>query len=33
MMHRFKNVRIRGSGRASRSVGEHFPLRGVYGSY
>ena len=33
MMHRFKNVRIRGSGRASRYVGEHFPLRGVYGSY
>jgi hypothetical protein len=33
MMHGFKHVRIRGSGRVSRYAGERFPLRAIYGSY
>lgn len=33
MMHGFKHVRIRGSGRVSRYAGEHFPLLAIYGSY
>jgi ubiquinone/menaquinone biosynthesis C-methylase UbiE len=33
MMHGFKRVRIRGSGRISRYAGERFPLQAIYGSY
>jgi ubiquinone/menaquinone biosynthesis C-methylase UbiE len=33
MMHGFKHVRIRGSGRVSRYAGERFPLLAIYGSY
>jgi SAM-dependent methyltransferase len=29
----FSGVRIRGSGKVSAILGEHFPIRGVYGSY
>lgn len=29
----FSHVRIRGSGRVSTYLGEHFPIRAVYGSY
>lgn len=29
----FSHVRIRGSGRVSTYLGEHFPIRSVYGSY
>lgn len=32
-MHGFSRVRVRGSGRMSRYVGERFPLRSAYGSY
>ncbi|WP_026607660.1 class I SAM-dependent methyltransferase [Methylocapsa acidiphila] len=32
-MHGFSNVRIFGSGRASRYVGRYFPLFSIYGSY
>lgn len=32
-MHGFKNVRIRGSGRATRYAGTHLPLLAIYGSY
>jgi ubiquinone/menaquinone biosynthesis C-methylase UbiE len=32
-MHGFSRIRIRGSGRVSRIVGEHFPWLSVYGSY
>jgi hypothetical protein len=31
--HGFKAVRMRGSGRVSRFLGEHVPVRSVYGSY
>jgi ubiquinone/menaquinone biosynthesis C-methylase UbiE len=33
MMHGFKHVKIAGSGRVSRYVGEHLPILPVYGSY
>ena len=33
MMHGFKHVRIRGSGKVSRYVGERFPMLSIYGSY
>lgn len=33
MMHGFKHIRIAGSGRVSRYVGEYCPIRAVYGSY
>jgi SAM-dependent methyltransferase len=33
MMHGFKHVRIRGSGRVSSIASQHFPLRLIYGSY
>jgi ubiquinone/menaquinone biosynthesis C-methylase UbiE len=32
-MHGFKHVRIRGSGRVSRYIGERIPVLTVYGSY
>lgn len=32
-MHGFSNVRFYGSGKATRIVGEHFPILSVYGSY
>ena len=33
MMHGFKNVKVRGSGRVTRYASEHVPLRAIYGSY
>jgi ubiquinone/menaquinone biosynthesis C-methylase UbiE len=33
MMHGFKHVKIRGSGRVSRYLGERFPVLSVFGSY
>lgn len=32
-MHGFSRVKIRGSGKVSRYLGVHFPVRAVYGSY
>jgi ubiquinone/menaquinone biosynthesis C-methylase UbiE len=32
-MHGFKNVKVRGSGKASRYIGEHIPFLPLYGSY
>lgn len=32
-MHGFKSVKVRGSGRATRYVGEHIPILPLYGSY
>jgi ubiquinone/menaquinone biosynthesis C-methylase UbiE len=32
-MHGFANVHVRGSGRMSRHLGEHFPILPLYGSY
>lgn len=33
MWHGFRSVRVRGSGRMSRVLGEHIPLHTCYGSY
>jgi ubiquinone/menaquinone biosynthesis C-methylase UbiE len=33
MMHGFSNVKLFGSGKASRHLGQHFPILSVYGSY
>ena len=32
-MHGFKNVKVRGSGKATRYIGEHVPFLPLYGSY
>jgi len=32
-MHGFSGVKIRGSGKMSRFLGTHFPLKSMYGSY
>jgi len=32
-MHGFRSIRIRGTGRVSRFLGRHFPVRAVYGAY
>jgi hypothetical protein len=32
-MHGFSHVRVLGSGRISRKLGEHVPVLSVYGSY
>jgi len=33
LMHGFSNVRILGSGKMSRYIGYHFPVRNLYGSF
>jgi len=33
MMHGFSRVRVYGSGKATRYLGQHFPLTSAYGSY
>jgi ubiquinone/menaquinone biosynthesis C-methylase UbiE len=33
MMHGFSRVRVYGSGKATRYLGQHFPLMAAYGSY
>jgi len=33
LMHGFSNVRIYGSGKVSKYLGNHFPIKVVYGSY
>jgi hypothetical protein len=33
LAHGFSHIRLRGSGRVSRHLGERFPLLAAYGSY